>query len=180
MSAPPCRRIPLDRYKPAPTLSNGLSSFDRQQSGTPASIRKAPAVCGSRNSIIGVKPASESRRTMPLSNPSPVELLILQSTPFCNLDCGYCYFPNRSDRRRMGQDVLALVADHIVRAGWLAQDAAVVWHAGEPLVVPPDYYDAAIEMLDAAAGRSLSYGFQSNGTLIDDAWIDLFQRRRIH
>jgi uncharacterized protein len=117
---------------------------------------------------------------MPPPNQPPVELLILQSTPFCNLDCSYCYLPNRTDRRRMERDVLALVADRIVRAGWLATDAAVIWHAGEPLVVPPSYYDAAIEMLNDAAGRPLHYGVQTNGTLIDDAWIDLFRRRRIH
>ena len=36
----------------------------------------------------------------------PLELLIVQPSPFCNLDCGYCYLHDRSDRSRMSMATL--------------------------------------------------------------------------
>lgn len=33
-------------------------------------------------------------------DPGPIEQLVLQPTPFCNLDCKYCYLPNRSEDRK--------------------------------------------------------------------------------
>ena len=33
-------------------------------------------------------------------------LLILQPTPFCNIDCNYCYLPTRNDRHRMPYEIV--------------------------------------------------------------------------
>ena len=38
------------------------------------------------------------------------QLLILQSTPFCNIDCDYCYLPGRSRTERMSMATLRLAA----------------------------------------------------------------------
>ena len=27
-----------------------------------------------------------------------IETIVVQPTPFCNIDCSYCYLPNRNDR----------------------------------------------------------------------------------
>jgi uncharacterized protein len=31
----------------------------------------------------------------------PLELLVIQPTPFCNLNCSYCYLPDRQNTRKM-------------------------------------------------------------------------------
>ena len=36
----------------------------------------------------------------------PLRLLVLQPTPYCNLDCDYCYLPSRNDRSRLSLDIL--------------------------------------------------------------------------
>ena len=36
----------------------------------------------------------------------PLELLVLQPTPFCNINCSYCYLPDRQSTRRMTPDTL--------------------------------------------------------------------------
>lgn len=33
-------------------------------------------------------------------------LLVLQASPFCNINCDYCYLPNRTSGRRMNRGVL--------------------------------------------------------------------------
>jgi sulfatase maturation enzyme AslB (radical SAM superfamily) len=39
----------------------------------------------------------------------PLDLLVVQPTPFCNLDCSYCYLPDRANTRRMTLDTLEQV-----------------------------------------------------------------------
>jgi uncharacterized protein len=36
----------------------------------------------------------------------PVRLLVVQPTPYCNLDCDYCYLPSRDDRSRLPLELL--------------------------------------------------------------------------
>ena len=31
----------------------------------------------------------------------PLDLLVIQPTPFCNIDCSYCYLPTRQSKERM-------------------------------------------------------------------------------
>ncbi|MGH6689584.1 MAG: cyclophane-forming radical SAM/SPASM peptide maturase GrrM/OscB [Gammaproteobacteria bacterium] len=110
------------------------------------------------------------------SPPLTVRLLVLQPTPFCNLDCDYCYLPNRDTAGRMSQEVVEATIQNVVDSHLLGQSLSVIWHAGEPLVVPPTFYSAAFETFErVVAGRApIQHSLQTNGTLIDDAWCDLF------
>ncbi len=107
-------------------------------------------------------------------------LLILQSTPFCNIDCDYCYLPNRSVTARMEMATIRRAAQRLAEDGLLGPSLTVVWHAGEPLTLPPSYYDEAVATIDEVLGGSctISHSVQTNGTLINDAWCDLFARHR--
>src|SRR6476646_7930660 len=75
----------------------------------------------------------------------PIQLLILQPTPFCNIDCQYCYLPNRSEVRTMELDTLWETATKIASEGLLGESVTIVWHAGEPLTLPPQFYADAIQ-----------------------------------
>ncbi len=104
----------------------------------------------------------------------PLDLLVLQPTPFCNLDCSYCYLPNRHSKKRMSTLVLEKVSSEIFSSGLVRQPFTVVWHAGEPLVLPPSFYRDAFAILSShnTAQLSISHSFQTNATLIDDEWCD--------
>jgi uncharacterized protein len=108
-------------------------------------------------------------------------LLVLQPTPFCNIDCDYCYLPNRQDSARMSMDVVRLAARRLADDHLLSGALTVVWHAGEPLVLPPSYYEEAFDTVSDAIGRdcNVTHSIQTNGTLITDAWCDLFKRRAV-
>jgi len=112
----------------------------------------------------------------------PIGLVVLQSTGFCNIDCAYCYLPDRANpRQTMELSTVGEVARLIFDPSLLKHDLDIVWHAGEPLTLSPDYYTQAIEIIEQRRPRDINvhYGIQTNGTLIDNIWIDLFERYRI-
>jgi uncharacterized protein len=47
--------------------------------------------------------------------------------------------------------------------------------------LPPSYYGQAIEIIERQRPRDVTihYGIQTNGTLIDDAWINLFKQHKV-
>jgi uncharacterized protein len=111
----------------------------------------------------------------------PIRLLILQPTPFCNLDCDYCYLPGRTVRTRMSEAVLTRALDAVMNTGLVGPRLSLIWHSGEPLAVPMEFYDSASAIIqERMRGVDVSQAIQTNGTPIDDAWCDLFKRYDIH
>lgn len=109
-----------------------------------------------------------------------LQLLVLQPSPFCNLDCRYCYLPDRQQRARMALPVLDRVMAQVMASGLVGERLSVVWHAGEPMAVPRRWYEAAFALIARrAGGRPVSHHFQTNGVLIDAAWCHFFQRHGV-
>ena len=103
-----------------------------------------------------------------------IELLVVQPTPFCNIDCRYCYLADRANKSVVAFETLENLFVQVFASGWADQGLSVVWHAGEPMVLPISFYRRAFALIDGLkpAGLKLSHSFQTNGTLIDDAWCD--------
>jgi uncharacterized protein len=108
-------------------------------------------------------------------------LLILQPTPFCNINCDYCYLPNRDFKARMSLDTVRYALERLLADDLLGQMLTIVWHAGEPLVMPPTFYEAAIAITQEVFGSAcqISHSIQTNATLINEAWCALFKRHNI-
>jgi uncharacterized protein len=106
----------------------------------------------------------------------PTSLVVLQPTPFCNLDCSYCYLGSRTDHRRMSLGIVKTVFGQLFDLGVAAPKVVLAWHAGEPLTVPRSFYreaHAAIERL-RPPDVEVQHNFQTNATLVDEAWCQLF------
>ena len=105
-----------------------------------------------------------------------IQLVVVQPTPFCNIDCRYCYLPDRSNKAVLADETIANLFSQIFASGWLQHGITVVWHAGEPMVLPIDFYRRAFRLIDRLkpAEIELTHAFQTNGTLIDDAWCAFF------
>jgi uncharacterized protein len=110
----------------------------------------------------------------------PLELLVVQPTPFCNLDCSYCYLPDRGDTRRMALGTFELALRWVADSGLVREPFSLLWHAGEPLVVPVAWYEEASARLQRI-GRDwdVTQSFQTNATLIDEEWCRYFHRHNI-
>jgi uncharacterized protein len=111
-----------------------------------------------------------------------IQLLVIQPTPFCNLDCSYCYLSDRTNKARMSLETLNTVLDRVAESGHLGEMLSIVWHAGEPLAMPRDWYAEAFASCREKLPRRLRirHCFQSNGVLIDDAWCAFMRQEHVH
>jgi len=69
----------------------------------------------------------------------------------------------------------------LLKSRWVEGELEILWHAGEPLTVPRSFYERAFEV-SAAYGREdlrVRYSIQTNGTLIDARWVELFAAHQV-
>ncbi|WP_399499048.1 radical SAM protein, partial [Streptomyces sp. P17] len=68
-------------------------------------------------------------------------LLVLQPTPFCNIDCTYCYLPHRSSKKRLTFELAEIIFKKLLAFPTIGESVTIVWHAGEPMVLSVSYYE---------------------------------------
>ncbi|MCX4633119.1 cyclophane-forming radical SAM/SPASM peptide maturase GrrM/OscB [Streptomyces sp. NBC_01443] len=107
----------------------------------------------------------------------PTSTVIVQPSPFCNIDCDYCYLPTRLDRTRMSMESVRSIVQFLFSVPEFAPVVDVAWHAGEPLVVPRSFYRAAFAEFARLSDRGVRcvHQFQTNGTLITEAWCEFMR-----
>ncbi len=82
--------------------------------------------------------------------------------------------------------MLDRVFTELFSSGLAAPKITVVWHSGEPMTMPPRYYDQAIDRvlsmrdLHSVADVEITFDIQTNGVLINREWCELFRRRSDH
>jgi len=109
-----------------------------------------------------------------------LKLIVLQPTPFCNISCKYCYLPHRASTDKMSIETLGRLFSNVFASGWAGENMDVVWHAGEPLVMPIDYYAEAFRTIAALTPErtKIWHCFQTNGMLINSDWCEFFASSR--
>ena len=107
-----------------------------------------------------------------------IETIVLQPTPFCNINCSYCYLPERRNKAVMKQETVATLFEKVFASGWASPYLTVIWHAGEPLVLPIAYYETAFAAIDALrpASVSIHHAIQTNGMLLTPAWCTFLKK----
>jgi len=104
---------------------------------------------------------------------------IIKVSKFCNLRCKYCFeYPWLGDRAAMGLEQLE--AMYVAIRDYYADrddppDIELIWHGGEPLLLPSDFYRATIRTQRAVFGGDLKANnlIQTNLVKLDDDRIAL-------
>jgi uncharacterized protein len=102
--------------------------------------------------------------------------VVLQPTTLCNLDCSYCYLPDRLKNNRMPPAVAKAVAS-VLAVG--SEKRLVLWHGGEPLATGIRHFERLVEEFEWPRSLGLcEHSLQTNATLIDGEWCDFLLRYR--
>lgn len=107
----------------------------------------------------------------------PLELLIIQGSPFCNINCSYCYLPNRIDNSKLSLETVEAIFTNLFSSDIVRKDFTLCWHAGEPLTVSKEFYREAISIANAKNNTrfTIRNNVQTNATLINQEWCDFFK-----
>lgn len=132
-------------------------------------------------------PAPQAHETpIDITNFGPIYLAVVQPTSFCNLDCDYCYLPDRHLRHHMSLDLIEPIFKTLFSSQFLKANFTICWHAGEPLAAGIEFYKAAFAQIEQLAAihkpkdLCFNHSFQTNGLLINQAWCDLFKQYPVH
>jgi uncharacterized protein len=107
-----------------------------------------------------------------------LDTVVVQPTPFCNINCSYCYLPDRNVKTVIQQGTVETLFGKIFASGWTRGGLTIIWHAGEPLVVPVSFYETAFQTIEGLRPATLQvrHSIQTNGMLITREWCDLFKK----
>ena len=106
----------------------------------------------------------------------PIDLLIFQSTSFCNLDCKYCYLPDRDVKNKIDIEKIEITLKRIVEENLIKDSFSIVWHAGEPTVLSIDFYRSVFKLIQEIIPSNIKVyqHIQTNATLLNDEWCEFF------
>ena len=111
----------------------------------------------------------------------PVDLLIFQSTSFCNLDCKYCYLPDRNSKKRIDLDKIKITLTKLIEEKLIGDELSIVWHAGEPTVVPIEFYMQVNHLIKEIIPDHIKVNLhiQTNASLLNDEWCEFFIKSKM-
>ena len=116
------------------------------------------------------------------THPTVFHVMTKPSGPLCNIDCKYCFYLEKSklfpDEKhwRMSDDVLESYIEQYI-AAQQTPEVQFAWQGGEPTVLGVGYFEKVVELqAKHANGKLIANAFQTNGTLLNDAWGEFLHR----
>lgn len=101
---------------------------------------------------------------------------LVKPTHACNFSCKYCY--DTDMRKKYGDGIMTMEVWEKIVSIASKYNAHIVFHGGEPLMAGIDWYKEAFAIADKYP--SLTYGMQSNGSLLDDEYLELFKTNNVY
>jgi len=132
--------------------------------------------------------AGDRPPTAPRSTPGAIYAVILKIAAPCNLNCSYCYVYNHQDKsyrtrpifisEAVSERVWEVISDYCDRRG--QHTMGITFHGGEPTLIGAKRLDLlARRAKDVLGHRLRGLSIQTNATLIDQDWIDVFQKNDV-
>lgn len=109
-------------------------------------------------------------------NERKVWSLLVKPTHGCNFNCKYCY--DEPHRKRLGNVIMSeeihkhivdLAAKHADKINW-------IYHGGEPLTVPMEWYKKVNEHFYDHFNKEFVLNMQSNGYLLTEEWAKFLKK----
>jgi uncharacterized protein len=115
----------------------------------------------------------------------PFHIMAKPHGPICNLDCTYCYYLEKENLYqasgrdyRMSDDVLEVYIRQYIQAQ-SAQHVSFAWQGGEPTLLGIPFFERVVELQQKHAnGKTIDNAFQTNGTLLNNAWGEFVARNK--
>ena len=113
---------------------------------------------------------------------APFHIMVKPIGPKCNLDCKYCFYLEKEmlfgdgERWKMEDTVLEDYIRRYIEAQ-PSQQVSFAWQGGEPTLCGVDFFEKVVHwQKQYGQGRQIENAFQTNGTLLDDAWGEFLHR----
>ena len=111
----------------------------------------------------------------------PLHVMIKPASSLCNLRCTYCFYADVSNRRETAS--FGVMKDELLeklvrRAFAYAQgQVSFTFQGGEPTVAGKDFFRSFLKYVRRyrTQGTQVSCAIQTNGTLLDEEWMDIFR-----
>lgn len=107
--------------------------------------------------------------------------VVVKPTHLCNLSCTYCYNDDVREPVMSPATLERVVAQTFSYASHHAPQRLVsfIWHGGEPTLPGVKFYER-VAALQAEHGEGVTYNnsLQTNGTLLDDRWLEFLRQHR--
>ena len=125
------------------------------------------------------------------AEPDSIECLqiVYKVVERCNINCTYCYYFNMGDHTALERPARASPTVTRQLAGWLAQGCAelkiprvrISFHGGEPMLLRPSVFDEMCRIFreEIAPVADLAFSVQTNGTILNDQWLETFRRHQV-
>jgi uncharacterized protein len=121
--------------------------------------------------------------------PKRIDNLVVKIAERCNLGCHYCYLYEHGDQtyqhrpKFMSEEIFDATLDVVGR--WCdaspGRQMGLTFHGGEPTLIGPERFERlAHHASDKLGSRLSSLRMQTNGTLINQRWIQTLCRTRVH
>lgn len=114
----------------------------------------------------------------------PLELIGIQPTLFCNIDCTYCFLSSedRKSKTRITIELVEQIAQRVFASGLAVSDFTISWAASEPLVLKPKFYEEAFSAIEKynTSKVKVTHAFTTNATLITEEWCEFFAKHEIY
>lgn len=103
----------------------------------------------------------------------------------CNLECDYCFYLPKGEEQGMlhkgimSDEVLEAFIPRYIRE-CPSDHVFFTWQGGEPLLAGRKFFEKAFALQSQyAEGKVIENAIQTNATLIDDKWCELFLKHKI-
>jgi uncharacterized protein len=115
----------------------------------------------------------------------PFHIMAKPHGAICNLNCTYCYYLEKENlyassgrEFRMADDVLETYIRQYIQSQ-PDNHVSFAWQGGEPTLLGIPFFERVVALQKQYAnGKTVDNAFQTNGTLLDDAWGEFLARNK--